>query len=92
MCYKQVVKKTKNNYYNVTSFPRDHDNFAKMSTGKEGGAFGAGKAGTPFDPVAFIKKPQVILRIAGTVCSPFPLHKVYIDTTAFGCMQSNIPA
>ncbi|KAK3090293.1 hypothetical protein FSP39_010693 [Pinctada imbricata] len=33
----------------------------------EGGAFGAGKAGAPFDPVEFIKKPQVILRIASTV-------------------------
>lgn len=42
-----------------------------MSTGQEGGAYGAGKAGTPFDPLTFIKKPQVILRIASTVCSMF---------------------
>ncbi|CAL1533611.1 unnamed protein product [Lymnaea stagnalis] len=27
-----------------------------------GGAFGAGKAGAPFDPLQFIKRPQVILR------------------------------
>lgn len=31
------------------------------------GAYGAGMAGAPFDPVAFIKKPQVILRIVGIV-------------------------
>lgn len=28
----------------------------------EGGAFGGGKAGAPFDPMSFIKKPPVILR------------------------------
>lgn len=39
-----------------------------MSTG-DGGAFGAGMAGAPFDPVQFIKKPQVILRLASTVWS-----------------------
>lgn len=27
------------------------------------GAYGGGMAGGPFDPVGFIKKPQVILRI-----------------------------
>ncbi|XP_070579896.1 synaptogyrin-2-like isoform X2 [Ptychodera flava] len=32
-----------------------------------GGAYGAGKAGAPFDPVAFIKKPAVILRIVSWV-------------------------
>ncbi|XP_048761010.1 synaptogyrin-3-like [Ostrea edulis] len=37
-----------------------------MSTG-DGGAFGAGMAGAPFDPVQFIKKPQVILRLASTL-------------------------
>ena len=37
-----------------------------MST-NEGGAYGSGMAGAPFDPVAFIKKPQVILRIIGIV-------------------------
>jgi len=30
---------------------------------ESGGAYGAGKAGGPFDPLAFIKKPQVILRL-----------------------------
>lgn len=37
-----------------------------MSAGG-GGAFGAGMAGAPFDPVQFFKKPQVILRIASTL-------------------------
>jgi len=41
-----------------------------MSTGQqEGGAYGAGKAGTPFDPLEYIKKPQVILRLASLVCA-----------------------
>lgn len=34
-----------------------------------GGAYGAGMAGGSFDPVAFIKKPQVILRIGSWVSS-----------------------
>ena len=32
-----------------------------------GGAYGAGKAGGPFDPLAFAKKPQVILRAVSLV-------------------------
>ena len=32
-----------------------------------GGAYGAGKAGGPFDPIAFVKKPQVILRAVSWV-------------------------
>ena len=32
-----------------------------------GGAFGAGKAGGQFDPIAYIKKPQVILRLLSLV-------------------------
>ena len=35
------------------------------------GAYGAGMAGAPFDPIAFIKKPQVILRIVGIVIDTF---------------------
>ena len=31
------------------------------------GAYGSGMAGTPFDPLGFIKKPQVILRIVSLV-------------------------
>lgn len=28
----------------------------------DGGAYGGGKAGAPFDPIAFIQRPQVILK------------------------------
>lgn len=31
------------------------------------GAYGAGMAGSPFHPLTFIKKPQVILRLLGMV-------------------------
>lgn len=27
-----------------------------------GGAYGAGKAGAPFDPILFVKRPQVIVK------------------------------
>ncbi|XP_062605601.1 synaptogyrin-2-like [Saccostrea cucullata] len=37
--------------------------------GGTSGAFGAGMAGAPFDPVQFIKKPQVILRLGSTLFS-----------------------
>ncbi|KAJ8318932.1 hypothetical protein KUTeg_004023 [Tegillarca granosa] len=37
-----------------------------MST-EGAGAYGAGKAGAPFDPMAFIKKPSVILRTVSTI-------------------------
>lgn len=37
------------------------------SIGNVGGAYGAGKAGAPFDPIAFVKKPQVILRLCSMV-------------------------
>lgn len=57
----------------MTSFPRDRvyvvvSAIEKNMSAGGGGAFGAGMAGAPFDPVQFIKKPQVILRIASTVC------------------------
>lgn len=35
------------------------------------GAYGAGMAGAPFNPIAFIKKPQVILRIISLVIIPY---------------------
>ena len=39
-----------------------------MSNPAVGGtAYGAGKAGAPFDPIEFIKKPQVILRLVSLV-------------------------
>ncbi len=31
------------------------------------GAYGAGMAGAPFNPIEFIKKPQVILRVFSLV-------------------------
>jgi hypothetical protein len=43
-----------------------------------GTAYGAGKAGGPFDPMAFIKKPQVILRIASWLFA----------VIVFGCISS----
>lgn len=33
----------------------------------EAGAFGAGKAGTAFNPVEFVQRPQVILRLLNIV-------------------------
>ncbi|XP_055877398.1 synaptogyrin-2-like [Biomphalaria glabrata] len=48
-----------------------------MSTAT-GGAFGAGKAGAPFDPLQYIKRPQVILR---AVSSLFAI-------IVFGCISS----
>ncbi|XP_074647888.1 synaptogyrin-3-like [Tubulanus polymorphus] len=44
----------------------------------EGGAFGAGKAGAPFDPMAFIRKPQVILRIVSWLFA----------IVVFGCIRA----
>ncbi|BFZ17995.1 hypothetical protein BsWGS_21034 [Bradybaena similaris] len=43
-----------------------------------GGAFGAGKAGAPFDPVQYVKKPQVILRTVSVVFA----------IVVFGCISS----
>ena len=47
------------------------------SQDRSGGAFGAGKAGLPFDPIEFIKKPQVVLRIVSWVRVTF--DKNYSD-------------
>ncbi|XP_071443631.1 synaptogyrin [Hetaerina americana] len=43
-----------------------------------GGAYGGGKAGTPFDPLQFIQRPQVILR---ALCLLFSI-------IVFGCISS----
>ncbi|CAG5126579.1 unnamed protein product [Candidula unifasciata] len=43
-----------------------------------GGAFGAGKAGAPFDPIQYLKKPQVILRTVSVVFA----------IVVFGCISS----
>ncbi|XP_018330634.1 synaptogyrin isoform X1 [Agrilus planipennis] len=42
------------------------------------GAYGGGKAGSAFDPIAFVKRPQVILRL---VCWLF-------SVVVFGCISS----
>jgi len=44
----------------------------------DGGAFGGGKAGAPFDPLAFLKKPNVVLRILSLLFS----------IIVFGCISS----
>ena len=45
-----------------------------------GGAFGAGKAGGAFDPIEFIKRPQVILRCVSVVSFPlFITQCVYLQ-------------
>lgn len=33
----------------------------------DGGAYGAGRAGAPFNPVTYIKKPEVIVRLVSLV-------------------------
>lgn len=38
----------------------------------DGGAFGAGKAGGAFDPHAFIRQPQTLLRLLSWVRGPSP--------------------
>lgn len=43
-----------------------------------GGAYGAGRAGVPFDPVTFIQRPQVVLRL---LCWLFAV-------IVFGCISS----
>jgi hypothetical protein len=40
-----------------------------MNPSMEPQAFGAGRAGSAFDPIEFIKKPQVILRVVAWVCN-----------------------
>ncbi|XP_046359609.1 synaptogyrin-2-like [Haliotis rufescens] len=46
--------------------------------GAIGTAYGAGKAGAPFDPLVYIKKPQVILRLVSLLFS----------IIVFGCISS----
>ncbi|XP_076226065.1 synaptogyrin isoform X1 [Nomia melanderi] len=47
-------------------------------TKMDGGAYGGGKAGAPFDPIAFVQRPQVILR---TICLLFAI-------IVFGCISN----
>ena len=53
------------------------------------GAYGSGKAGVAFDPIVYVKKPQVILRLISWVryiiiyvfvhfqCLMFPINDVF---------------
>ena len=47
----------------------------------DAGAFGAGKAGTSFNPVEFIQRPQVLLRLANIVSHSLN-NNLYPSTTA----------
>lgn len=49
-----------------------------MDAGGMGEAFGGGKAGAPFDPLSFIKRPPVVLRICGLLFS----------IIVFGCISA----
>ncbi len=42
-----------------------------MNPSMEPQAYGAGRAGSVFDPIEFIKKPQVILRVLAWVCNRY---------------------
>jgi hypothetical protein len=48
-----------------------------MNPSSEPQAFGAGRAGSTFDPIEFIKKPQVILRVVAWVYNSY-FEKNYI--------------
>lgn len=63
---------------------RNDPNEANRSKMDIGGAYGGGKAGGAFDPIAFVQRPTVILRavcwvsiLAGEQwnCIPFPTKK-----------------
>ena len=45
-----------------------------------GTSFGAGKAGQVFDPIGFIIRPQVILKLLSCVRLPFIFNKVSTRT------------
>lgn len=48
-----------------------------------GGAYGGGKAGGPFDPIAFVQRPQVILRALCWVS-----HDQHLVTNVFSQLQT----
>jgi hypothetical protein len=49
-----------------------------MNPSTEPQAFGAGRAGSAFDPIEFIKKPQVILRVVAWVWNKLLLNILLI--------------
>lgn len=54
-----------------------------------GGAYGAGKAGGPFDPIAFVKKPQVILRAVSWV-SGLAMQREVLGSSVAKEVQKNL--
>lgn len=61
-----------------------------------GGAYGAGRAGAPFNPVTFIKKPEVIVRLIALVrfnslnvvlAETKSLYKIYNFYITFVCLH-----
>lgn len=50
------------------------------STKMDGGAYGGGKAGAPFDPIAFVQRPQVILRAVCLVSRCAPVNGMIVDS------------
>jgi hypothetical protein len=49
-----------------------------MNPPSEPQAFGAGRAGSVFDPIEFIKKPQVILRLVAWVYNSYFFHFIFV--------------
>lgn len=62
----------------------------------EAGAFGAGKAGTSFNPVEFVQRPQVILRLLNIVSTlvvevSYPNAAMFPNTaTPPYCLSSSV--
>ena len=50
--------------------------FSKMSSANSVGAYGAGWATGNFDPIVYIRKPSVILRLVAWVSSLFSVSAV----------------
>ena len=60
-----------------------------------GGAYGAGKATGTFDVIAFVKKPQVILRVVSWVSRPGRLIlrvPLAINPASFGVADVDVAA
>ena len=64
-----------------------------MNTSSEPQAFGAGRTGSAFDPIEFVKKPQVILRIVAWVCHAIILNNKPLSFIGLrdNCLCINCP-
>ena len=60
------------NVGSIMEFLQKFLNSATEKVGDGAAAYGGGMAGAAFDPLSFIKKPQVILRIISIVINPIP--------------------